>query len=218
MSGSMGQDRSKATLPRVNFDDFVVTDLVDETLVYDLRNHRAHCLNRVAATIWRHCDGRTTVGQVARRIGAQAGVPADAALVLHGLQGLQKSGLVEAPETPKAFGARVSRRDVIKRIGIGSALALPLVTSIVAPTAVSAQTGCGAEGIPCTNQGGEQGLCCDTLRCISGACAPCVPNGTVPPAPYNSLCFGGGGQTNGTNPVCCSGQCNAQGINQCVGN
>src|SRR6188768_2273634 len=100
MFGAKNKNDRRSVLPKVNFDDFVVTDLVDETLVYDLRNHRAHCLNRVAAIVWRHCDGQSTVSQVVQRLQVEARIPADEGVVVHALEGLRKSELVEAKKTP----------------------------------------------------------------------------------------------------------------------
>ena len=36
---------NNALLPRVEPDDFVVTELAEETLGYDLRANKAHCLS-----------------------------------------------------------------------------------------------------------------------------------------------------------------------------
>ena len=55
-----------APLPRMREQGLVVDDLPDEVLVYDLDRHQAHCLNRTAALVWRHCDGQTTVKEIAR--------------------------------------------------------------------------------------------------------------------------------------------------------
>jgi len=52
--------------PRARKDDLLIQDLPEETLVYDVVRHRAHCLNRTAALVWRHCDGKTSVEKLAR--------------------------------------------------------------------------------------------------------------------------------------------------------
>ena len=38
----------------------LVREIGEETLVYDLARHEAHCLNAPAAFVYRQCDGRTT--------------------------------------------------------------------------------------------------------------------------------------------------------------
>jgi len=42
-----------------------VEELLDESVIYDLKTNKAHSLNRTATLVWRHCDGHTTVTQMA---------------------------------------------------------------------------------------------------------------------------------------------------------
>ena len=58
-------ETTSALLPRARQEELVVEELPDETLVYDLKRHKAHCLNRAAALVWQHCDGRTTSSDMA---------------------------------------------------------------------------------------------------------------------------------------------------------
>ena len=55
-------------LPRARKDDLLIQDLEDEVLIYDLKVDKAHCLNRAAATVWRHCNGRNTTAQLASHL------------------------------------------------------------------------------------------------------------------------------------------------------
>lgn len=55
--------------PRAKRSKLVVRELADETLVYDVEGHRAHCLNRTAALVWGLCDGRNTVPRIAEELG-----------------------------------------------------------------------------------------------------------------------------------------------------
>ncbi|MBA3352846.1 MAG: PqqD family protein, partial [Blastocatellia bacterium] len=43
----------------------VVQEVPDEVLVYDLETNKAHCLNQSAAMIWRSCDGKNSVSEIA---------------------------------------------------------------------------------------------------------------------------------------------------------
>jgi hypothetical protein len=54
---------------------------------------------------------------------------------------------------------RTSRREAIRSIGIAGAIALPLVTSLVAPTPARAAS-CLANGKPCVSN----------VQCCSGKC------------------------------------------------
>ena len=46
-------------MPQARKDGLIIKALTDEVVVYDLERHEVHCLNRVAALVWQHCDGRT---------------------------------------------------------------------------------------------------------------------------------------------------------------
>ena len=132
---------SEAVMPLSRKKGLIVKAVADEVLVYDLDRNKAHCLNQAAALIWEHCDGQTGVGEIASRVASATGMSADTDVVMLALNQLRKSGLLEA-ETPRVdSGPRLSRRDLIRKIGV-AAVTLPLVTSILAPTA-SATTSCG---------------------------------------------------------------------------
>src|SRR3954454_7444948 len=124
--------------------DLVVEENGDELLVYDQRSDVAHRLNATAAIVWRHCDGRHSVSDLAEELRASpVGELADEDLVMVSLDGLAEAGLLdEAPERTSEE-ARLSRPRFIRRVGVvgSAALVLPVVHSIVAPTPASAQSG-----------------------------------------------------------------------------
>src|SRR5205085_6124581 len=105
-------------LPRARKDKLVTTELAGERLVYDEKLDKAHCLNRTAALVWEHCDGRTTVAQMARLLESETKSPASNELVWLALHQLEKSHLLEKPLTRPAQVARMSRREMVKRLGI----------------------------------------------------------------------------------------------------
>ena len=118
----------------------IVQELADETLVYDLESHRAHCLNRAAGLVWRCCDGRTSPAAIAAHVGIELQLPPDEEVVWLAVRQLGRAGLLRAwpLESPAAArgGRRCSRREVGRRLSRAGALALllPVVESIVAPT------------------------------------------------------------------------------------
>lgn len=130
-------DNPRAALARRA--DLVVQDLPDETLVYDLRQHKAHCLNKTAAFVWQHCDGDTTVTEMAGLLQREMGTPIDSEMIWYALERLAQADLLEAKATPPV-NVGLSRRRLIKRLGAGAMLAIPAVTSLIAPTAVQAAT------------------------------------------------------------------------------
>ncbi len=148
--------------PRARTTDLVVKEVAEELLVYDLTRQRAHSLNRVAAAVWRACDG--TRGVAALRVAAgESGQALPTEAVQYALQALGRARLLEGPIEE----GRLTRREVMARLGTAAAVALPLVTTIITPTAAAAQS---RTCIPF-----NQGPCTSATQCCQDACAgPCV--------------------------------------------
>ena len=134
---------TRALMPRARQDELVVEELQDETLVYDLKRHKACCLNRTAALVWRHCDGRTSVAEVATLLEEQLAIPTDEAVVWMALDRLSRAHLLTEPVTLPADRAQYSRRQMLRtlRRAAGISLLLPVIESIVSPLA-AAQGSC----------------------------------------------------------------------------
>ena len=134
---------TKALMPRARQDELVVEELQDETLVYDLERHKARCLNRTAALVWRCCDGQTSVAEVAALLEEQLAIPTDEAVVWMALDRLSRADLLSEPVTLPADRAQYSRRQMLRtlRRAAGISLLLPVIESIVAPLA-AAQASC----------------------------------------------------------------------------
>jgi hypothetical protein len=128
----------------------------DEVLVYDLQRDAGHCLNSTAVAAWKLCDGNNSPSQIARTLSRQFSAQVDESVVLLALDRLADAHLLVEPVVP---ARRLSRRVALRRIGIAAAIALPLVTSIVAPTPVHAAS-CFPNGHPCTSP----------AQCCSGLC------------------------------------------------
>ncbi len=178
-------ETTRALMPRARQDELVVEELPDETLVYDLKRHKAHCLNRTSALVWQHCDGRTTVAEVAALLERQLRIPADEAVVWMALDRLGTAHLLSEPVTLPAEKARYSRREVLRtlRRAAGISLLLPVVETIVAPraaaqascisiTACSALSQPNCTGLPICLQSGKCCLPWKTTQCKSqnGVC------------------------------------------------
>ena len=147
-------------IPKARKEGLVVQELSGEVLVFDRERNKAHCLNRTAALVWSHCDGNSSVAEMARAIERETNVPVDEDLIWLGVEQLSKAHLLrERAEMPE-HKTGLSRREVIRRIGLTAAVALPVVTSIVAPTAAQASN-CIASGQPCTS----------SAQCCSQVCS-----------------------------------------------
>lgn len=129
--------------PKARTKGLVVHPLAEEVLVYDLERHKAHCLNKIASMVWERCDGKTGVAELAQYLADELKAPVEDEIVWLALDKLEKTGLLQE-EMPAAQKLGLSRRELIKRIGVGGAMALPLITSIVAPKAAQAATTCGS--------------------------------------------------------------------------
>ncbi len=141
----------------------MVRELAEEVLVYDTESHRAHCLNRTAALIWKSCDGRTPVARIAERIGEQLSSPVAEDVVWLALGQLTEFDLLAPAAAPRPEPpSRLSRRGMLRRLGVtAAAVSLPLITSIVSPTPAQAQS-----AVPCD----ENTTCPEGQTCIAGLC------------------------------------------------
>jgi hypothetical protein len=154
--------------PNAREEGLVVQDLADETLVYDLERHKAHCLNRTAAAVWRLCDGKRDEAALARLLEKQLGAVAGEDVVRLALRDLSRARLLQEPV---AADPRLSRRRLIQRLG--QSFALPLVVSIVSPTAAQAASCSLTQPIsPADCNAGNPtavGCCCGNHKiCLSG--------------------------------------------------
>lgn len=154
-----------ARQPRMRQKGLVIDELPDEVLVYDLDRHQAHCLNQTAALVWRQCDGRTAPRKIARYVQSELDQPFSEDLVWLALRQLKKIHLLEESVGLGMQPAAMSRRELVRAMGIAAAVSVPLITSIVSPTAVQAST-CFPAGHACTT-----GVQCCSLQCLgNGTC------------------------------------------------
>lgn len=152
-------------LPQARFENLVVQELQDEVLIYDLVSNKAHCLNASAAFIWRRCDGTTSANDIASAFAVKWKCDAPEDFVTNAIGQLNDSQLLQHPSSipPRS----PSRRHLLKKLGVASAVALPLVQSLVAPTTLYASVNCSCTSdAQCITQTG-----CPTMTCgTNGQC------------------------------------------------
>jgi len=153
--------------PQVRQAGLIVRELENEILIYDTENDKAHCLNETAALVWKECDGKQTVTEISRKLSRQLDTKVDERVVWFALKQFGRDHLLEEHiQLPAAFmNGGLNRREMVRVLGLAAVVAVPLVTSIVAPTAVQAAT-CLATGQPCTTSA----QCCSGI-CSNGTCA-----------------------------------------------
>lgn len=151
-----------ALMPKARKDRLIIKELEDETLVYDLDTDKAHCLNTAASLVWKRCNGSSDVSDIARSLSNSLGVKgveAEERIVWFALTELDKFKLLENPGVVVPPSAEMSRRHVVRTLGI-AAMALPLVATIIVPISAEAAS-CGQ---PCGNN----------PDCTSPSCTKCT--------------------------------------------
>ncbi len=136
----------RADHPKAATEELVVQNTNDELLIYDLSTNRAICLNQTAALVWKNCDGQNDVGKITESVEKTLKSPIDEDLILFGLSQLNDEGLLLNGKSLSNVFRGLSRREVVKKIGFASMVALPIISAVVAPKAIYAQS--------CVNPGG----------------------------------------------------------------
>ena len=147
------------TFPQARRSRLVVQELANEVLVYDLERDQAHCLNQTAAMVWKHCDGASDAAAIATRLGSELATPVDERIVWYALKQLGRDKLLEESIVLPAAMAGMSRRQMVRTLGLAAVVAVPIITSIVAPTPAQAVS-CFGSGVACTS----------SAQCCSGLC------------------------------------------------
>ncbi len=158
--------KSKNT-PVSRKDNLVIQELEKELLIYDLSENKAFCLNQTSALVWQACDGTNNIAQISKFVGEKLNLPANEDLVWFAIDQLRKEKLIDN-ELPNHFEG-IGRREVIKRVGLGTMIALPIVASIVAPRAINA----ASFAFACDGPNGTFDIGCYGCQSASGAAPAC---------------------------------------------
>ena len=110
----------------------VGTDLV----VYDQLRDVAHSLSPLAVHVYEHADGTRDVAQLREGAEAELATPVELQLVEQALLELERAELLAAGAFAEPAG--IDRREALRHLG--TAAAFPLVTSLMVPAAVLAQS------------------------------------------------------------------------------
>lgn len=148
-------------------DELVIQELINEVLIYDLKNDKALCLNETSALVWSLCNGTNSVSKIAKEVSGKINTPVSEDLIWLALDQLRKENLIEESEEIVSRFKGMSRRDMIKKAGLASAIALPVISSLVAPPAALGQScvaitePCVPSGTPCCPHYGDPTFCID---------------------------------------------------------
>lgn len=146
---------------------FIVRDMGDELLVYDLRSQKITSLNTFAARVWRSWGDLRDPTAIMAALSAPGSASVDLASVENALGLLNDAGLIDRPRSqlPEAGN---SRREFFRR-AMGAAVTTAAVVSVIAPTPASAASSpCGpcAPPTPYCNWEEECVECLNYEHCV----------------------------------------------------
>jgi hypothetical protein len=151
-------------LPKSRESEVVVQEIEKEILIYDLKVNKAYCLNKTSSLVYQFCNGKNTVAEISNLISKKLNQPVTEDLVWLALDGFKQDNLLENNEQVEIDFNNLSRRQVIRNIGLGSMVMLPLISSLIAPIAAQAQSGGSPTNLPILSS------CSASSQCASGNC------------------------------------------------
>jgi hypothetical protein len=156
-------------MPHARRSGLIAKEADGEVLIYDLERNKAHCLNNMAARVWQYCDGETTLEAACSSLSRELGAPCNQELVCYALKQFANDNLLEEKVDLPPFIAGMNRRQLVRALGLGAIIAVPLVTTILAPTPAQAAT-----------QFPPGSPCCSSTECTSNLCSGIPPMCSTP--------------------------------------
>lgn len=120
------------TLPRTRNSEIVQQDLGKELLIYDSIVHKAYALNETSKIVYRACSEQKSFEDLKRKHKFSDEI------IFLALDDLQKNNLLDEKTVYRSPFAGMSRRDAIRKAGLASLVALPVISALVAPTSTHA--------------------------------------------------------------------------------
>ncbi|MGI4788206.1 MAG: PqqD family peptide modification chaperone [Janthinobacterium lividum] len=135
--------------PLARYEDLVVQEIGEETIIYDERRHHAHCLNLTAGLIWSHCDGQRTIADLTLIVRNKTAAPVTEDMIWLALDRLEREHLLQEKLVRLENAVWITRREVLRKAALvgGLTLFIPIIQSMVAPTpAMAMSIGCAKLG------------------------------------------------------------------------
>jgi hypothetical protein len=155
------------------------TEVAGQTVLYDEDTDRVHLLDPTTSAVYELLDGSRSIDEVASSVAQRLQLPADLELIEVALQELSEAELLEE-ESGRMQVPEISRRELIRRLGLTGALAalVPGILTVATPAPASAQSGGGEVGAPCACSADCTSGCCKKtdFTCVGvggGACTGC---------------------------------------------
>jgi len=160
----------KTKLPRLRAENLVVKELANEILIYDLDNNKAFCLNETARLILDECDGTKSIDDALKSVNRRLKADLNEELVWLMIEQFKQSNFIAGNYDLPVQTTKISRRKILQTAAL-MGVALPLVTSLVAPISTHAAS-CAQTNQPCSNTPGGGSTCCQPLTCINTESGP----------------------------------------------
>jgi hypothetical protein len=146
--------------------NLLVQELNDEVLIYDQTTNKSYCLNSTAKTVFNACNGKDTFEDLKFHLPEN--------VIYLSLDELKRNNLLASSYVSPFVG--MSRRNVIKKVGLATMVALPVISSLIAPSSANAASGGLALYAACSSSSQ-----CSTGNCQGGNDGPsicCSPSAT----------------------------------------
>lgn len=130
-------------LPKAKAENIIEQSLDDEVLLYDLTTDQAYCLNKTSKIVYQACGSDLTFEELRKRYKFTDD------LIYLALDELQANNLLETSADYQSPLTNLSRREALKKVGLATMIALPIVASLLAPRAADAASG-NASGSTCS--------------------------------------------------------------------
>lgn len=194
--------------PKAIVKDIVLQEINNELFIYHLKTDQAFCLNETSALVFNLSTGTNSIKQIKETIENLINKSFPEEIIWLALEQLADNNLLEDGNKFINKANSISRRRIIKKIGLSTMVALPLISSVVVPTAVQAGS-CSISPLGILNLGALANLtvgavspyscnsnsdCCPVQGCslINGnACASVtIGNGITIPNVDVDICVG----------------------------
>jgi hypothetical protein len=164
-------------LPKARTENILEQNLEKETLIYDLNINKAFNLNETLSVVYKACGQNLTFDDLRR----ESKFTDD--FIFLALDELKRNNLLaESFDSPLA---NTNRREVIKKVGLTTMFALPLIAGLIAPRAANAASNAGGigGGFELFGACDSNGVCYNTpdsrnLSCVGSKCCLVTPVGT----------------------------------------
>ena len=163
-------------LPKARTANLLEQNIGKEVMLYDLITDKAYNLNESLTIVYKACSDKQTFAELKRNHKFTDD------FIYFALDELNRNNLLADAADYRSPFSKMNRREVVKKVGLTTAVALPVILSLTAPKAARAVSGIAAcRGAVCScsvpNDSGGPALCGEDLGGTSTNCRSSVGEG-----------------------------------------